>query len=447
MSRRAVGSLALRACQQPAALAHLARIAASQVPAALGPAPLRAVHTPAAPHRAAAAALAAQSSSLARLSTCSAAFAATKSVPRASLSTTAAATAPRIVPAAAASTSSLARSGAVNTMLSHILSVQAAAASTSASAAYNTRANGASRPAAASQRAPAVEYRAVLTGASLSPRFRRALLDHVARAFSTRAAFLASRRCNANNADNANNAGNSKPAVADAAAAQAALAAQPWGSASAPASNASAGAGAGSWATSSTAAAAKPAANAANGAAASAAAPGNAAHEAAYVINDTGMHTIGGGNNNNNPAAAAAAAAARAHAVSGGGGGNNNNNNSNTGKEGESTSERNLRYGYYMMALAIVSLGVSYLAVPLYAAFCQMTGLGGTTQRDVKVEERNQYQQRTAHLDPDAPPLREITVRFEAMVAPALDWEFRPCQVRVLAYLKRIFDNIHACIS
>jgi cytochrome c oxidase assembly protein subunit 11 len=57
-------------------------------------------------------------------------------------------------------------------------------------------------------------------------------------------------------------------------------------------------------------------------------------------------------------------------------------------------------------------VGLSFASVPLYRLFCAATGFGGTTQRA------------------EAPPARMaaglITVRFDAQVAPGLDWEFRP---------------------
>jgi cytochrome c oxidase assembly protein subunit 11 len=59
-------------------------------------------------------------------------------------------------------------------------------------------------------------------------------------------------------------------------------------------------------------------------------------------------------------------------------------------------------------------LGMSYAAVPLYQLFCQVTGFGGTTQRVEK---------------PSAVVLdRVVNVRFDANVAPGLNWTFEPVQ-------------------
>ena len=57
-------------------------------------------------------------------------------------------------------------------------------------------------------------------------------------------------------------------------------------------------------------------------------------------------------------------------------------------------------------------VGMSFASVPLYRLFCSATGFGGTTQRAVAAPTRI------------ASGL--ITVRFEAQIAPGLDWEFRP---------------------
>lgn len=57
-------------------------------------------------------------------------------------------------------------------------------------------------------------------------------------------------------------------------------------------------------------------------------------------------------------------------------------------------------------------VGVTYASVPLYAMFCSLTGFGGATRTGVA---------------PTAAPLdREITIRFDANVAPGLPWAFGP---------------------
>ena len=57
-------------------------------------------------------------------------------------------------------------------------------------------------------------------------------------------------------------------------------------------------------------------------------------------------------------------------------------------------------------------VGLSFASVPLYRMFCSATGFGGTTQR--------------AETAPTHIAAGLVTVRFDAQIAPGLDWEFRP---------------------
>jgi cytochrome c oxidase assembly protein subunit 11 len=63
-------------------------------------------------------------------------------------------------------------------------------------------------------------------------------------------------------------------------------------------------------------------------------------------------------------------------------------------------------------AVAVLMLGASFAAVPLYRLFCAATGYGGTTQ--------------TAERAPEARGHRRISVRFDTNVAPGLAWSFTP---------------------
>ena len=71
--------------------------------------------------------------------------------------------------------------------------------------------------------------------------------------------------------------------------------------------------------------------------------------------------------------------------------------------------------------VAAMVAGMAFLtyfgAVPLYRAFCEATGYGGTTQR--------------AEAAPGAKEGRVITVRFNADVAPNMPWAFQPEQREV----------------
>ena len=70
------------------------------------------------------------------------------------------------------------------------------------------------------------------------------------------------------------------------------------------------------------------------------------------------------------------------------------------------------------VAIVLVALGCMYglsaAAVPLYRAFCQATGYGGTTQ--------------TATRAPDRVLTREVTVRFDTNVAPGMPIDFAAVQ-------------------
>nr|WP_246318734.1 cytochrome c oxidase assembly protein [Peteryoungia desertarenae] len=62
-------------------------------------------------------------------------------------------------------------------------------------------------------------------------------------------------------------------------------------------------------------------------------------------------------------------------------------------------------------------VGMAYAAVPLYQLFCQVTGLGGTTQRVEQLSE--------VVLD------RTINVTFDANVSSSLPWDFKAIDKKV----------------
>ena len=72
----------------------------------------------------------------------------------------------------------------------------------------------------------------------------------------------------------------------------------------------------------------------------------------------------------------------------------------------------NRRVGLVAGAVALGMVGAAYAAVPLYFAFCKATGFGGTTQ--------------VAKSGSALRGARTLTVRFDANVAPGLDWTFEP---------------------
>lgn len=79
-------------------------------------------------------------------------------------------------------------------------------------------------------------------------------------------------------------------------------------------------------------------------------------------------------------------------------------------------ARRNRRIVFISLIFVFGMLALSFAAVPLYRLFCQVTGLGGTTQ--------------TAAAAPSEIPAntRSITIRFDAMVDDGLPWEFKPEQ-------------------
>lgn len=76
--------------------------------------------------------------------------------------------------------------------------------------------------------------------------------------------------------------------------------------------------------------------------------------------------------------------------------------------------KRHRRTALIATAIVIGMTGMAFAAVPLYRAFCQATGYGGTTQ--------------TATRAPDRVLTREVTVRFDTNVAPGTPLEFAPVQ-------------------
>lgn len=72
----------------------------------------------------------------------------------------------------------------------------------------------------------------------------------------------------------------------------------------------------------------------------------------------------------------------------------------------------NFRLALTLSGIVLGMVGMAFASVPLYRIFCQVTGIGGTTQ--------------VAEALPDAPIARKIAVRFSANVDPALPWRFKP---------------------
>lgn len=78
-------------------------------------------------------------------------------------------------------------------------------------------------------------------------------------------------------------------------------------------------------------------------------------------------------------------------------------------------ARRNRRGAVLALCFALGMLGMGYAAVPLYRIFCEATGFGGTTMKVSETEASS-----VAVTD------RQIVVRFDSNVSPALPWRFKP---------------------
>lgn len=77
--------------------------------------------------------------------------------------------------------------------------------------------------------------------------------------------------------------------------------------------------------------------------------------------------------------------------------------------------EKNRKVMGVMLSIVGAMLILSFASVPLYRLTCSVTGWGGTTQRGADTANRKTID-------------RDITVRFDADVAPGMPWKFQPEQ-------------------
>jgi len=78
------------------------------------------------------------------------------------------------------------------------------------------------------------------------------------------------------------------------------------------------------------------------------------------------------------------------------------------------SQKSNRKTAAIMSAIGLFMLGLAFAAVPIYRAFCQATGFGGTPER--------------ATHAPGAVAAGQVGVRFDANVHPGLPWRFEPEQ-------------------
>ncbi|MDI4663611.1 cytochrome c oxidase assembly protein [Xanthobacter autotrophicus] len=83
------------------------------------------------------------------------------------------------------------------------------------------------------------------------------------------------------------------------------------------------------------------------------------------------------------------------------------------GRGRDRAGRRHLVVASACVAFIAAMVGVTYASVPLYAMFCALTGFGGATR---------------VGSAPATPIDREITIRFDANVAPGLPWAFAPVE-------------------
>ncbi len=91
---------------------------------------------------------------------------------------------------------------------------------------------------------------------------------------------------------------------------------------------------------------------------------------------------------------------------------------------------KHLKVGLYAGGLALGMLGLSFAAVPLYDAFCRITGYGGTP-RIVEAAPNQQVLSRT------------VEVRFDANVAPGLAWNFGPNDPKLVVQVGSINETTY----
>lgn len=77
---------------------------------------------------------------------------------------------------------------------------------------------------------------------------------------------------------------------------------------------------------------------------------------------------------------------------------------------------------YYFGASAVLTLGLSYAAVPLYRLFCQTTNYGGTTNTTHDGSKVEGMQKRTD---------RQFVIKFNADLGASMRWNFKPQQLEI----------------
>jgi len=95
------------------------------------------------------------------------------------------------------------------------------------------------------------------------------------------------------------------------------------------------------------------------------------------------------------------------------------------GKRKMTTRERNVTALFYLLSAAVGTVGASYAAVPLYRAYCQSSGYGGTVKEGHDTEKVETMVKAEDRL---------LTIKFNADTASSMRWNFRPQQPVVHVY-------------
>lgn len=85
------------------------------------------------------------------------------------------------------------------------------------------------------------------------------------------------------------------------------------------------------------------------------------------------------------------------------------------------TTNNNHRLGWKLAWVAVAMFAFGYLMVPLYDAFCELTGLNGKVGRSELAE--------VTSFDTD--PTRDITIEFLAVRNQSMSWKFEPAATKL----------------
>ena len=90
----------------------------------------------------------------------------------------------------------------------------------------------------------------------------------------------------------------------------------------------------------------------------------------------------------------------------------------------EETRRRQRRHASLLLLLAVGMFGFAFALVPLYAVFCELTGVNGKTAGRVTDSARSLLLDEKASAAID----RTVTLQFFAGVGNGMPWEFRPME-------------------